>query len=144
MENNIIPTVGVLIIKNKKVLLVKHGEASRHLNGKYGLPAGRTQNNESVKETARRELKEETGLDADLDNLILLPEEWQATVERKDGIKKRFSLSVFLADKFEGEINGSAETTPEWVNLEEMESCDLLPNTKEIIKKGLKFMRTQK
>ncbi len=137
MENNIIPTAGVLIVKNKKVLLVKHGETAGHLNGKYGLPAGRIQDNESAKEAAQRELKEETGLVADSDGLILLPGEWFAAIERKDGAKQ-FALTVFLADKFKGQIRGNVETMPEWINIDSLDKYDLLPNVENIIKEGLK------
>jgi mutator protein MutT len=137
MENNIIPTAGVLIVKNEKVLLVKHGETAEHLNGKYGLPAGRIQPNENIKEAACRELREETGLDADPDGLIRLPGEWFAAIERKNGAKQ-FALTVFLADKFKGQISGNAETTPEWINTDSLDEYDLLPNVENIIKEGLK------
>ncbi len=137
MENYIIPTVGILIMKNEKVLLVRHGESAEHLNGKYGLPAGRIQDNESAKEAAQRELKEETGLVADFDGLILLPGEWLAAIERKDGAKQ-FALTVFLADKFKGQISGNAETMPEWINIDSLDKYDLLPNVENIIKEGLK------
>ena len=137
MENYIIPTVGILIMKNEKVLLVRHGESAEHLNGKYGLPAGRIQDNESAKEAAQRELKEETGLVADSDGLILLPGEWFAAIERKDGAKQ-FALTVFLADKFKGQIRGNVETMPEWINIDSLDKYDLLPNVENIIKEGLK------
>lgn len=143
MENKIIPTVGVLIIKDGKVLLVRHGEAAGHLNGRYGLPAGRIQDNESEKEAVKRELKEETGLDAASNDLILLPDKWFASIERKGGTKK-FSLVVSLAEKFEGYLIGGAETAPEWIDIKEIGDYDLLPNAKEVIEKGLEFMRTRK
>jgi 8-oxo-dGTP diphosphatase len=143
MENKIIPTVGVLIIKDGKVLLVRHGEASEHLNSKYGLSAGRIQPNENIKEAAQRELKEETGLDADLDSLVQLPGEWFAAIERKDGTKQ-FSLVVFLTDKFDGQLNGSTETTPEWINIKDLKRYDLLPNVSDIISEGLKFLRIRR
>jgi 8-oxo-dGTP diphosphatase len=140
MENNIIPTAGVLVVKNKKVLLVRHGEAAEHLNGKYGLPAGRIKPNENIKEAAGRELKEETGLNADPNDLVKLSGEWFADLERKTGTK-RFSLKVFLTDRFEGRLGGSAETTPEWINIEDLKKCDLLPNVSDIIAEGLKVLR---
>lgn len=140
MGNNIVPTVGALIINDGKVLLVRHGKTSGHLDGKYGLPAGRIREGEEIKEAARRELKEETGLVADPDSLILLPGVWLADIERKNGTK-RFSLKVFLAERFQGELKGSAETAPEWIKIEDLEKRDLLPNVSDVIAEGLKVLR---
>lgn len=142
MPNGVISTIGVLILKNNAVLLVSHGKNSGHLDGKYGLPAGRVQVNESMEETACREAKEETGLDIVRDDLLLLPGEWLADIARKDGTK-RFSLKVFLANKFGGQLNGNAETAPEWINIKDLEKYDLLPNVADIIAAGLKFLNVQ-
>lgn len=131
-ETNIIKTIGVLIIKDDNVLLVRHRKSAEHLNGKYGLPAGRIILGESEKETAKRELKEETGLDVNLDDLILLPKEWTAKIERKDGIKE-FSLKVFYADKFSGSLINSDETFPEWIVIDDLNNIDLLPNVLDVI-----------
>lgn len=138
MENNIVPTVGALIIKNGTVLLVKHGKTAGHLDGKYGLPAGRIEEGEDAKEAVCRELKEETGLVADQDSLILLPGVWFADIERKIGTEQ-FSLKVFLVDKAEGRLSGSVETVPEWINIKDLKKYDLLPNVSDIITKGLKI-----
>ncbi|MFA5644711.1 MAG: NUDIX hydrolase [Patescibacteria group bacterium] len=134
---NVIKTIGVLIIKNDKVLLVKHGKSAEHLNDKYGLPAGRIILGESEKETAKRELKEETGLDVDLDNLVLLPKEWTAKIERKEEIKE-FSLKVFYTNKFSGSLINSDETSPEWVFIDDLRDVDLLPNVLGIINSCIK------
>lgn len=143
MESKTVPTIGVLIIRNGTVLLVSHGKAAGHLDGKYGLPAGRIQESEEIKEAAVRELKEETSLNADPNGLVKLSGEWFADLERKTGTK-RFSLKVFLADKFEGQLGGSAETTPEWINIEDLKKYDLLPNVSDIIALGLIKSRAQK
>jgi len=73
-----------------------------------------------------------------LSDLIALPGEWQADMERKDGTK-RFSMKVFLAGKFSGHLRFTSETTPEWVNVEDVGNYDLLPNVKDIVVKGIKF-----
>lgn len=142
MKNKIVPTAGVLVLKDGKVLLVRHGEPAEHLDGKYGLPAGRIKDKENEKEAARRELKEETGIDVRAEDLALLPGKWEAGIERKNG-KERFSLKVFLAEKFEGILCGNAETIPEWVDLKDTGNYDLLPNTGNIISEGLNFLQNQ-
>jgi 8-oxo-dGTP pyrophosphatase MutT (NUDIX family) len=134
---NLIKTIGVLIIKDDKVLLVRHGKSAEHINDRYGLPAGRIDYNENEKEAAKRELKEETGLDVNLDDLVLLPKEWTARIERKSGIKD-FSLKVFYTDKFSGSLINSNETSPEWIVIDDLNSIDLLPNVLDIINSCIK------
>ena len=143
MDNNIIPTVALLVFKDEQVLLVRHGAAAEHLTGEYGFPAGRVNKGESEKEAARRELKEETGLDTDLGNLILLPKEWQAEIEMKDGAG-RFSMKVFMSDRFFGQLSGGSEAVPEWVNIGDLKKYTLLPNVENAIKEGLMVLRDKK
>src|SRR6266498_4107990 len=105
MKMNSIPTVGVLIFKDNKVLLVRHGEAAGHVTGSYGLPAGRIEKGETVKQAALRELQEETGFITTEDNLEELPLKiLPADIPRKDGTIKRFSITVFLCRKFSGKL----------------------------------------
>jgi mutator protein MutT len=138
----IIPTVGVLIIQDGKVLLVRHGEAAGHITGKCGLPSGRIEKGETELSVAIRELHEETGLKTSQENLVLLPHKYQATIKRKDG-KNTFSLKVFLCKKYEGNLKKSIETTPEWANISDLEKLNLLPNIKKAIDDALAFLKTQ-
>ncbi|MFH1822816.1 MAG: NUDIX hydrolase [Patescibacteria group bacterium] len=69
----IIKTAGMLVYNENKVLLVKHKEGAKHQTGVYGLPAGSVEKNESKINTAIRELKEETGLLADKNKVIKIP-----------------------------------------------------------------------
>ena len=88
-------TVGVLIIKDNQILLVKHKAKASHLNNVYGLPAGRVKDGESFEEAAKRELEEETSLVAN--ELKEYPNnEYIADIKRKDGTTKTFSITIFL------------------------------------------------
>ena len=132
---NMISTVGVLIIRDGMVLLVRHGDAAGHLNDTYGIPAGRVDEAESDVDAAIRELYEETGLKTDSSHLSLMPKEWRAVIQRKDG-EKEFSLRVFVCSGFEGEVQASPEGIPVWIPLEAVDMYALLPNVKEIISLG--------
>lgn len=140
MENNIIPTVGVVVVRDGQVLLVRHGEASGHISGVYGLPAGRMMENETERETAQRELKEETGLSAEPTSLLEIPKLWRAVIERKDGVKE-FSFKVFVAPVFSGDLKSGEETEPEWVNIDDLDQYDLLPNVKLAIEEGVGMLK---
>lgn len=137
----VIPTVGILIIRDESVLLVKHGDGASHVTGVYGLPAGRLEEGETKKQAAVRELQEETGLIAADDSLeefsIDIP---YADIPRKDGTIKRFSIAMFLCRNFSGALLGSEEAIPEWIQIKDIEQYKLLPNTKFIIEEGMNHL----
>lgn len=53
--------VGIILIKDRQVLLVKR--ANPPGAGKWSLPGGKQELGETIQQTARRELREETGLE---------------------------------------------------------------------------------
>jgi 8-oxo-dGTP diphosphatase len=134
MTNKIVPTVGVLIIKEDKVLLVKHGAASNHVVDTYGWPGGRLHHGETSREAAARELLEETGLSTraeDLEEFIHdIP---PAEIIRKNGETETFSVELFVCSKYSGSLQGSDETTPEWVEISNLDKLTLLPNVKRVV-----------
>lgn len=66
--NHPVPTVGVVCLKGDQVLLIRRGQPPR-LN-QWSLPGGRLEWGETLAVAALRELKEETGVDAELLGLI--------------------------------------------------------------------------
>lgn len=134
-----IPSVGVLIIENNKVLLVREEEGSKHLTGVHGVPAGRLEEGESAKEAAARELKEETGLTCLSEDLMEMPDKYTATIERKDGTFKTFRKTLFLCKKYFGQIKKGEDTTPFWIDIEKLGEYRLLPNIDKMVQDGLKF-----
>jgi len=69
---------GCIIIKNGKVLLVY--EKNRNF---WGFPKGHVENGETEIETALREVKEEVGLDVDID------------------VEKRYTLNYIIRDEID-------------------------------------------
>ena len=63
-----VPTVGVVCLRGEEVLLIKRGTPPRL--GQWSVPGGRLEWGETLQDAALRELKEETGVDADLLGLI--------------------------------------------------------------------------
>ena len=61
-------TVDAIILVDGKLLLIQRGEDS--FKGQYALPGGFVEYGESVEEAVEREVKEETGLDAEVRELV--------------------------------------------------------------------------
>lgn len=140
----VIPSAAVLIIKNGKVLLVKHTEKAGHLTDTYGLPAGRIDSGESERGAAARELLEETGLKSSEKDLIEFEGNYYiAEIDRKGGEKLKFGWRVFLCRDYSGEIKESDETVPVWIQIEELDNYNLLPNTKNVTMAGLKYLQNE-
>ena len=66
--NHPVPTVGVVCLRGEEVLLIKRGTPPRL--GQWSVPGGRLEWGETLQVAALRELKEETGVDAQLLGLI--------------------------------------------------------------------------
>lgn len=63
-----VPAVGVICFRGEEVLLIRRGKAPRL--GQWSIPGGRVEPGERVTETALRELREETGVEAELLGLV--------------------------------------------------------------------------
>lgn len=134
-----IPTVGVVALKDKSALLVLHGESAQHLTGVWGLPGGRLEPEETLLDAAAREFWEETGLTPDKETMVKMPSIYQGDIPRKNGEIMYTDWHLFLVKNFTGELVGSDETTPEWVDIAAMVELNLLPNTENAVREGLQL-----
>ena len=60
--------VGVVVIRDDKILMVQ--EAKQKCYGQWNIPAGHLDDGEYIFDAAKREAKEETGIDVDLLNVL--------------------------------------------------------------------------
>ena len=137
------PSVGILILKDDTVLLVRHEAGSGYNDHVYGLPSGRLQEDETEIQAAVRELEEETGLKTSIENLIEFPDNFYIAKlpnrKNPDEREIEYTWRVFLCNNHFGEIHPSTETTPEWVKIQQLDSYNLIVNVKNAIEGGLRF-----
>lgn len=91
----------------------------------YALPGGHVEPNESIVESVRREMKEETGLD------VINP--------RLCGIKQfpknggRYLVFLFEATEFSGELRSSGEGEMRWLSREQLKSVKTVDDLQLLI-----------
>jgi 8-oxo-dGTP pyrophosphatase MutT (NUDIX family) len=87
----------VVIVENGQVLMVRLQRPGKSF---WVLPGGAIESGESPQEAARREVREETGLDVAIDRLLFVEE--PRTV---GGIEIRSPRHTFLAHRVGGELS---------------------------------------
>lgn len=125
---------GGIIIENEKVLLIQQND------GFWGFPKGHVEKEETEEETAKREIKEETNLDIEIDSKS------RYTMEYITDKGKNKEVVYFIAKKIRGEIKKQEEEIQniKWANFQEAMELLSFDNTKQLLKKILEDRKTQK
>ena len=123
---------GALMIENGKLLLIKRG--AKPGQGKWSIPGGLVELGERVQETIVREVKEECGLDIEVERLVDVFD--SITRDEKGRIQYQFVVVNFLA-KIKGGILENADDVLEarWVPLNEVEKYNLTNSFREFFQK---------
>lgn len=137
-------TAHVLLFKGERVLLVKHTEGANHITGVFGIPGGKINDGEGIQAAAKRELLEETGLDVEINDLFEFPDnKYSAFIQKKKG-KTYYTMTIFLAKRYKGELMESSETIPAWTFVDDITNINLLPNVDKAIMAAQKFLKDNK
>lgn len=102
----LIPRTAVFLRDGEKYLLIKGSPTKRLWGGKYNGIGGHLERGESVLQSATRELREETGLEADL---------WLCGTVVVDTGEVGVCLFVFTGEATGGTLRESVEGLPEWL-----------------------------
>jgi len=129
--------VGAVVVQDGKALIVKRRHEPR--KGEWSLPGGRVELGESLHDAARREIKEETGLDVDVGPLV----EAFDRVHRLDGrVRYHFVILDYLCVPTGGELTaGDDAEDVAWVAAEELEAYGVNAYAAAVIRRGLEMAR---
>ncbi len=122
--------VGVVIVRGDDVLMIKRGQPPRE--GEWSIPGGHQELGETVRETAVREVMEETGLT--ITNLRLI-DVVDAFGKHPDGsLRTQWTLVDFRADWVSGEPKAGGDAADAvWVPFEKIGSLGLWSETVRVI-----------
>lgn len=122
--------------KENLFLILQHEDSE----GSWSFPKGHHEGQETPKETALRELFEETGIsEIDFMNVPLIHEEYTLGRENEEIIKKNDYFVGFVKNK-EVKIQEGEISTYLWATYEEALSTFQYESRKEVLKKALEYL----
>jgi 8-oxo-dGTP diphosphatase len=129
------PVVGVggVVIHEGRALLIKRG--SEPLKDQWSIPGGTLELGESIQEGVRRELREETGLDVRVGELI---EVFDRIFRDEAGkIQYHFVIVDYLCEKISGEAHAASDVKDlAWVREEDLWNYRLTEAATRVIRKA--------
>ena len=111
MDKPIRKAVRCYLIKDNEVVVTKYKKGNKK-EGYCDIPGGKIEEGESPKQTAIREMKEETGIE--IQNLKY---KGIMTIEYPDRL---FIFDTFITKEYEGEPQEFEENTSEWIDIDEL------------------------
>jgi ADP-ribose pyrophosphatase YjhB (NUDIX family) len=126
--------VGVIVFKGEDVLLVRRGKPPRV--GEWSIPGGAQELGETVRETAIREVQEETGLEISIAGLVDVVDLIRPSDDPAEpGIRHHYTLVDLAAAWKAGEpVAGDDVTEAAWFPLAEIGELALWDETVRVIR----------
>jgi 8-oxo-dGTP diphosphatase len=128
-DYDFVSTTNMLIINDRKLLVIKRSEKLKDFPGWLMLPGGKQEVNETPQQAAIRETFEETGLKA------VNPKLKVVATHNHFYRKKVYLVYIFVANEFSGKLKSSKEGKALWIPLDKALKHDkLYPDLKRHIR----------
>ena len=130
----LVGTAAVVLNERGQILLVQRGKPPRQ--GSWGLPGGLLDLGESLRDGARREVREECAVDVAVHDVIGVFEPIYRDAEGR--IEYHYVVIDYWATYLSGEAApGDDAMAVAWVDPAMMEGYDLLPDSRQMVEKGV-------
>jgi 8-oxo-dGTP diphosphatase len=123
--------VGVVIWRDDRVLLIRRGQPPRERE--WSLPGGRQELGETVAEAARREAREETGLEIAVRDVVAVVDLIERDAEQR--VQFHYTLIDVLAEWQAGDAAAADDAAAiAWATIEELPTYRLWSETERVIR----------
>ncbi|MET7603921.1 NUDIX domain-containing protein [Streptomyces avermitilis] len=138
--NSVVPSVTAVVCDGAGRLLLIH----KTDNDLWALPGGGHDIGERIADTVVREVREETGIDVEVDNISGLYTDPQHVLAYDDGeVRQQFSI-CFRAHVVGGSLRTSSESKEvRWIDLADLDGLDIHPSMMLRIRHGLDAARRE-
>lgn len=136
------PLVGVggVVIDRGRALLIRRG--SEPLKGEWSIPGGMVELGEELAEGVRRELKEETGLDVEPNECILV---FDRIMKEGERIKYHYVIADYLCRRKRGRLRPASDVTDaRWVRREDLPQYHLTDMATTVILKAFDMLKKRR
>lgn len=133
--------VGVVLFREEKVLLVKRGKPPRM--GQWGLPGGLQELGETVFAAAKREVREETGVEIEPLEVIDIVD--AITPDESGRVRFHYTLIEVLAEWKSGEAVAADDAMDAaWFDAAAVGALGMWEQTPRVIAKGAALRRVRR
>ena len=122
--------VGTVVLDGELVLMIERGKPPQQ--GSWSLPGGAQELGETIRETARREVREETGLEIEIFGLIDVVDSVRHDAD--DKIEYHYTLIDVAGYPVGGKLMAGGDAQDcQWFTRPEIDAMDIWSETKRII-----------
>lgn len=125
--------VGILVEENSKILMVKR----RYEPGKglWSIPGGLVELGETVRDAAKREVKEETGIDVEIERLLGVLDD--IVYDERGRVCYHYVLIDFFGHPTGGDLGAATDAGEvRWISLQDMDKYHTTKTFKRLLKKA--------
>ena len=129
-----IPSVGVVVVRDGKALLIRRG--NEPARGRWSIPGGVIETGELLHEAARRELREECGIEIEVGPMLQI---FESITRDADGrVRFHYVILDLLGHQTGGEVSAGGDVLEaRYIGADELDALDVLPDAAKLVRQVL-------